>query len=356
LERKNWIDLKNYKEMQIMVDKKNRKITETLKYLNSWSKTFKGGLTILSVILMSILPLASQRTDILGLFINIMIFTIFAGSWDFLAGFTGQVSFGHSIFFGIASYGVSYFIVYLNFVWWISLIIGVCIAILAGLLIGIPCLRLKGPYLALGTLSFSFILLSLFSMGELKDIFWSTEGITGVTPISENILIVYYVNLIFVIASLIIMIQIGKSNFGTILKSIRDDERSSEASGINISKYKIYAFMISALFAGIAGTLYALKNRGTNPSGAYGSIISFYAIIMASIGGIGTIAGSALGAFLFWFLDEFLKYIITDPSLAAMSVLIFATILIIIIRFAEQGIMKPLIERLKDLWDLLIGR
>ena len=136
---------------------------------------------------------------------------------------------------------------------------------------------------------------------------------------------------------------------GTVFKSIRDDNKGAEASGINLTKYKLYAFMISAFFAGIAGGLFAMHNRGVNP-GVFQPLYSFYAIVMASLGGIATISGSALGSFFFWFVAE----IFTDwPE---VSVFIFSIILILVIRFAEHGILKPILERLRDIWDLVLGK
>ncbi|TFF63664.1 MAG: branched-chain amino acid ABC transporter permease, partial [Promethearchaeota archaeon] len=308
------------------------------------------GLTILCIILLILTPFAFTNRYYLGIFITAMIYSIYAASWDFLTGFLGQASFGHSIFWGVAGYGYAFFVYYMSFPWWIALIIGPLIAVLFGVLIGAPVLRLKGPYLALATLAFSLILFTLFSMGNLKDIFWGSEGISGYPPISSNISIIYYIILGLFIICFILMIAIGRSNLGTIFKSIRDDDIGAKASGINLTKYKIIGFMISALFAGVAGSLMALYNRGVNPSGAYGSLQSFYAIIMASIGGVGTITGSALGAFLFICLGELLR------DFAQYALLIFSIIFILIVRFADEGILKPVVENLKDLWDLVVGK
>ena len=333
-----------------------KKISGLPSYLKTWVKTFSGGLTVFCLFDLIILPFLTQNQTFLHTFLRqlslAMIFAILAASWDFLAGIAGQVSFGHAIFFGIGGYICAYLISYQLFPIWLSIIIGALGAVIFGLFIGIPSLRLKGPYLALGTLSFSLILLKLFNMGSLSDLFFGSEGIYALPKLSDDPIIEYFVIFIFLVASLIILIAIGKSKFGTVLKSIRDDETGSEASGINITRYKIYAYMISALFAGFAGTFYALFNTTVNPSGNFGILISFYAIIMASLGGITTIAGSALGAFFFILLEYFLIQL----GFELWVYLIFAIILIIVIRFSEHGILKPALEHLKDLWDLMLGR
>ncbi|MFW9971998.1 MAG: branched-chain amino acid ABC transporter permease, partial [Candidatus Odinarchaeota archaeon] len=133
---------------------------------------------------------------------------------------------------------------------------------------------------------------------------------------------------------------------------IRDDETGSTTSGINTTKYKIYAFILSSLFAGIAGSFYATWTGAVNPTGNFGTVISFFAILMASLGGITTIRGSALGAFFFIFLE----YILISLGFELYVYLIFAIILILVIRFAEHGILKPIIEHIKDFWDVLLGR
>jgi len=160
--------------------------------------------------------------------------------------------------------------------------------------------------------------------------------------------------------SLLILTHLVKSNIGTVFKAIRDDETGTSASGINTTKYKILAFLISGFFAGIAGGLYALRFSGVNP-GVFQPLYSFYAIIMAAVGGIASISGAALGAFIFVFLGEILRLLGDIPQLAVFGgfvepIFIFSILLILIIRFAEQGVLKPMLERLQNMWDLLLGR
>jgi branched-chain amino acid transport system permease protein len=281
-----------------------------------------------------------------------MIFSIFAASWDLLTGISGQISFGHAIFFGIAGYFSAYFIKYQNFPIWSAVIIGAIAAVMFSLIIGVPSLRLKGPYLALGTLAFSLILLKLTLLGSLSYIFFGSEGISGLPALSDDPVVEYFIVFITMIISFIIIIQISKSKLGTIFKAIRDDETGADASGINTTKYKIIAFMISGFFAGIAGSFYALYTTSVNPTGNFGVVISFYAILMASLGGLATISGSAIGAFFFIFLE----FILIEMRAEIYVQVIFALVLVLVVRFAERGILKPTLERLKDLWDVVLGR
>ncbi|MFW9974437.1 MAG: branched-chain amino acid ABC transporter permease [Candidatus Thorarchaeota archaeon] len=309
-----------------------------------WALSFRGSITLLCLVGLLLVPLTGNEY-LSKVLVTAMILAIYAASWDFLAGFAGQVSFGHAAFFGISGYISAAYVKFFGFPWIVALFVGAGYAVIFSLLIGIPCLRLRGPYLALGTLAFSLILFNLFLTGSWLG---GSEGISGL-PSAGNVFVVFYIMAAFMVASLIIMRSIVDSRLGTILKAIRDDEVGADATGINTTVYKLIAFMISGFFAGLAGALFVLDTTAVNPA-LYQPLYSFYAIIMASIGGIATIYGSIIGSFLFTVLSEFLR------PLAAAALLIFATLLILIIRFADEGVMNPFLERVQDLWDMIRRR
>ncbi len=350
--------------MSNKTNKVREKISGFPKYFASWAREFKGGLTIFCVIGLSLFPLVSTNTYVLKVFMLAMIYSIYAASWDLLAGFTGKVSFGHAIFLGISGYVIAELLVTYHLHWAIAIWISLLVAVLLGLAIGYMTLRMKGPYLALATLVIGIIFRQVFGLWDLKPILHGDEGIPGVPSISPIATVSYYVVFIFMIVSIIIMIRLTKSNLGTILKSIRDDERGSESSGINTTKYKVIAFMISALFAGLAGALWAMYNNAINPL-IYQPLYSFYALIMVALGGLATISGGALGAFIFVFLSEALvfisEFLSNIPFFAflvdfAEPLFIFSILLILIIRFASEGVLKPALEHLRDFWLVLLGR
>ena len=353
-----------------MQTKLNDKFKGLPSYLNDWAHTFRGGITIFLLVLLILLPFGSQDPYILGIFITFMIYTIFASSWDFLAGFVGQVSFGHAMFLGVSGYVTAYFIKFFSLPWWISLLSGSVIAVLFGLIVGIPALRLKGPYLALGTLAMSLIMYQLFLMGNMQ-IWWESvfgtqlfgaEGVSGIPRLSPDPQVEYIITLLIMCLSLLVLTHITKSKLGTIFKAIRDDETGTSASGINTTKYKIIAFMISGFFAGIAGALFSMHFRGVNP-GVYQPLYSFFAIIMAALGGIATISGAALGAFVFIFVNEILRFVKDVPLIENSPfgplmepLFIFSIFLILVIRFSEHGLLQPALERIKELYDIALGR
>jgi branched-chain amino acid transport system permease protein len=322
-------------------------IPPTVKRVKPWAVTFRGTLTLLCLLGVFILPLFTSNLYYLGIFDTANIFVIFAASWDLLAGFVGQTSFGHAAFLGIGGYAAAALVRFYRQPWWVSLLLGAIVAVLAGLLIGIPCLRLRGPYLALGTLAFSLILGQVFVDPTLP--LGGTGGVSMVPPVSPSPVVEYLIILVLMVVSVIAMIAIGNSRVGTVFKAIRDDETSAEASGINTTKYKLLAFMISSFFAGIAGGLFALHFSAIAPVD-YDPLYSFYAIIMATLGGIATIFGSLGGSYFFIFFYEFLR------AAGDIAYLIFAIILVVVLRFASGGVIRPLLERLKQFWDILRGK
>jgi branched-chain amino acid transport system permease protein len=349
---------KNFMDYQIPAARDN---------LTSWVKSFRGGVILIATLFMILIPILLNDGTYYDVFIVAMIYAIYAASWDLLAGVTGQVSFGHSAFFGIGSYAFAFFLMFFQLPWFWAIIFSAIATITIGLIIAVPALRLKGPYLALGTMAFSLFLFYLFQFPELQ-----AESVD--LPLSFKIFrwsnpsTVFLIVLGFMLVSVVIMLIVYNSKLGTIFKGIRDDEYATEASGINTTKFKLYSFMISAFFAGIAGSLYAFHLTNVSFHN-YSNVLSFYPVIFTLLGGIATISGAVMGAYTFAILTQligelmdFLSQIF--PGLPAafttqietISVFIFAIILLLIIRFSERGIMEPTIRHTKSLWDVLLGK
>ena len=345
----------------------NYQIPSSGNNLKTWIKSFRGKVISLSMLLVIIIPLLLDDGAYYGIFIVAMIYAIFAASWDLLAGVTGQVSFGHSAFFGIGSYAFAYFLIAFQFHWLVAILFSAIITVVIGLIIAIPALRLKGPYLALGTMAFSLFLFYLFQFPELD-----AESID--LPLAFKIfrwtseVEIFIIVLVFMIISVLIILIVYNSKLGTIFKGIRDDETATEASGINTTKYKLYSFMISSFFAGIAGSLYAIHLTNVSFHN-YSNLLSFYPVIFTILGGIGSISGAVMGAFTFAILTRVISegmgfFSLIFPALPpafttqieTISVFIFAIILILIIRFTERGVMEPVIRHTKSLWDILLGK
>src|SRR5712692_4344590 len=192
------------------------------------------------------------------------LFAIFAASWDLLAGYTGQVNFGHALFFGAGAYTSALASLKLGVSPWVTIWAGAAVAMFFGYLAGYLCLRLRGSYLSLATLAFPLIALGLlfafpdFSGGEL--------GISGLRRLMPTPTGNYYVAAIAMLAVVFGLWALADSKFGIVLHAIRDDEVAARASGINTPRYKLAVFSICAAAAGFAGALFAHYLRVAGPS------------------------------------------------------------------------------------------
>ena len=230
-----------------------------------------------------VLPLFTQDSYLLRILILTNIFAILAASWDLLSGFTGQMNFGHALFFGVAAYCTAILNLRLGLPPWFSIPLGAMGAVLAGLIVGIPCLRLRGTYLALTTLAFPIILLGV--VFAIPDVTGGELGISGIKRLTSSRLGDYYVTTLLMLTLGFVMWKITDSKKGIILHAIREDEVAVRASGINTTRYKLLAFCLSGFFAGIAGGLYAHFMRTAGPS-TLEVALSFQIVIWAVFGGM----------------------------------------------------------------------
>jgi branched-chain amino acid transport system permease protein len=295
-------------------------------------------IALIFFVLLFLIPTFTQQPYILRMLIFTNMFVIFAVSWDFVSGYTGQLNFGHALFFGVAAYATAMLNrgAPLGPHWpiWATIPIGALAAVVAGVAMCLPALRLRGPYLALVTLAFPLILLGVifantqFTGGEL--------GISGIDRISDSRITEYYISVVVMLVSIFIMwkltdAQSGLVRTGIILHAIREDEIAARASGINTIRYKLFAFAVGGFFAGIAGAMYAHFLRIAGPS-SLDLTLSFQAIIWTVFGGIVSIYGAVVGVYILYPLTESLRFI------SQFRMLIFAGIVILILLFMPEGI------------------
>lgn len=286
-------------------------------------------IAVVFVIMLLLLPLLTNDMYILRILAIAAIFSIYAASWDLLSGFVGQVSFGHALFFGVAAYTTALLNLRLGITPIITIPLGALAAVLVGLLVGIPCLRLKGPYLGLATLAFPIMLMGIIFV--FPGFFGGELGISGITRLAQSRLTEYYIAVIAMLVLCFVMWKITDSKLGIIFHAIREDEIAVRASGINTTKYKLMAFCLSGFFAGLAGGLYTHFLRIAGPS-MLAVLMSFQAIIWAIFGGIVTIYGAVVGVFILFPALEFLR------AAAEYRMLIFALIVLLVLRIMPQGI------------------
>ncbi len=294
--------------------------------------------TVVFFILLLLLPLFTKDPYLLRIFTLTSIFALLAASWDLLSGFTGQMNFGHALFFGVGAYGAALLNKYVGIPPWGTIPLGALGAVLSGLIIGIPCLRLRGTYLALTTLAFPIILMGIvFALPRLTG---GELGISGISRLSGSRITDYYITIIVMLSLCTIMWKITDSNTGIIFHAIREDELAVRASGINTTRYKLLAFSLSGFFAGISGGLYAHFMRIAGPSTLEVSM-SFQVVIWAIFGGIVTIYGPVGAVFVLFPLLELLRF------WQEFRMLMFACVVLFILLYMPDGLFRWLRDRIE---------
>ncbi len=280
-------------------------------------------------------------SSLLFLLEKIAISIILSVSLSLVVGFLGELSLGHAGFMCVGAYlGGKLSVVLqsslgtspLNLV--ISLAAGGAVAAICGLIIGIPALRLRGDYLAIVTLAFGEIVKSLFQNSSSE----SFGGALGLDTPRYDKKYLFIFAFVIVLATLAVVQNFIRSKHGRAVTAIRDNEIAARATGVNVTKYKLLAFVISAFFAGIAGVLYSFSNY-TVQSAKFGYNYSIEILVMVVLGGMGNINGSIVAAALITFLNTKLATILTG-DLAVLQNLLYALILIVIVIYNNAPKLK----------------
>lgn len=290
-------------------------------------------------------------------------FVMFVISWDFVSGYTDQVSFGHTFFFAIGGYTS----VILNLEFGVSPVVGIVVGMLltalSGLLYALPALRIEGHYLALFTLMPPLILGQVFIM--FGGVFGGTRGL----PTPDPLLTVggfrttafwnYYLALGAMAVVFLVAFAITRSDTGRIFKAIREDKVVVAASGLDPVKFKIFAMVFSAALAGFAGAMFAHSPVGSATPGQLLSLTIIIDILLAAIlGGAGTIVGPAVGGFVFWWVRQIsgnIEWVIpgVDIPFSEIDLIVFYLVTLGILLYIPRGFVPVLLERGGDLWRRL---
>ncbi len=239
---------------------------------------------------------------------------IVAAGLNLLVGFTGQISLGHAGFFAIGAYGTVILMVKASFPFLLALPCAALIAGCFGFLLGLPALRLEGPYLAIATLGFGLTITQIIGRMEL---FGGREGIhapdinigTWVLDTDKEF---YYLLITLTIFLLLFMRNLIKTRVGRAFIAIRDADIAAQTMGVNILYYKTLAFAVSAFYAGIAGGLYAFVLKFIEPE-IFTLMMSIMFLAMVVVGGLGSMLGAIAGATLLCWLDLKLRNILDIP-------------------------------------------
>ncbi len=271
------------------------------------------------------------------------IFVLLALSLNIITGYAGQAMMGIAAFFGIGAYTAA--IVTTNGGnFWLGLLAGIIVSGVFGAVLGVISIRLQADFLAITTIGINFVMVALFN--QLK-ITGGTLGLTTQKPTMFGIKFTnmhfFFLTIIFIVIVCLLIVKMRKSWFGMALASIENDPGAARSFGIDVNKYQILAFTIGCAIAGLAGGLYAHR-MGFISSGDFAFVISIEVVSMVVIGGIGTIRGPIFGAILISTLPEILRFADNYREL------VYAALLVIMVRFMPQGLLGDT----SPIWKLLV--
>jgi branched-chain amino acid transport system permease protein len=284
-------------------------------------------------------PLVVRSGYYQHLVILALMWVVIGGAWNLLAGYTGQVSFGHAAFFGTGAYTAGILADKLGISAWWGMAFGGIVACLVGLVIGWICFRLRGPYFALATIAVGEIFRLIATNWESL-----TEGMVGIMILQtfRSKLPYYYLVLALAAASLVTFSLIMRSKWGFYFVSIRENQDAAESMGINTARYKNISLLISSFFTGMAGAFYMNYMAFIDPEVVFSlHYISIMAILVGIIGGVATIWGPAAGAFIMIGVQETFRsaFFGLAPSWVSEShVLVFGLLVIFVILFMANGV------------------
>ena len=239
-----------------------------------------------------------------GLAIEMVIFAIFAMGFNILLGYTGILSFGHAAFFGLAGYSMGLILIHLKIPILLGMLFGIALSTVTAILIGLLIIRKTGIYFAMLTIAFGQMF--FFIASRWKNFTGGEDGLTGIPrdvigipgllslPIFEPLHFYYFVAVVFILAA-IVKYKLIHSHFGQVLKTIRENETRAQMVGYNVRRYKLSSFIISSIYAAVAGTLYGLFLNYMFPQ-TLDWIRSGDVVIMTLVGGMGTFFGPIIGA------------------------------------------------------------
>ena len=285
-------------------------------------------LSVVVLVVLALLPLGISSPYWLGVLIISMYFAMLSCGWNLLAGYTGQFSLAPAAFGMLGGYSTGLLAYPLDAPLWIGLPMAAVIPGAIGLVLGRIVLRLSGPYLALTTLSFAEIVrLVIYNSIEF------TRGDQGlnVPAIVENRTVYYYLFLVALCATMLIVYWLLRSPTGRFLQAIRDDEIGAASRGVDVVRCKTVAFLVSCAICGFAGGLYGTFARLVSPE--LGIIAQTGLVIaMVVIGGMGTLVGPLIGAVLVYVASELLR------DVGNIQMIVFALLVIVFARFFRAGL------------------
>ena len=303
-----------------------------------------------------VFPLFGPSPFYLHLMILIFMYAVMSQSWNVIAGLSGQISLGHGAFFGIGAYTSSVLYVQYGLTPWLGILLGMVFAALVAIAIGIPMLRLSGHYFAIATLLIGISFQVVFQRWEMVGAasgLWiplTEESSWLALQFHDSKAPYYYVFLAFFAVTYLLVWRLNNSKIGFRLRAVRDDYQAASSLGIDVSRYKIIAYVISAIIMAPMGSLFAQYILIVDPDRMFNLEISILVLLMTVLGGIGNIWGPLVGVAILIPISEYTRIYLGGTG-GAVDLIFYGLILMLICVFRPAGLIsflpKHLLERKK---------
>ena len=313
-----------------------------MKRILQWNNLF----LILIVSALAIFPFVSDSRTMTILLTQIFIFSILAMSYDLLLGYTGIISFGHAMFFGMGAYATAVMLRNMEptiGVFILSIGVGMVIAGVVSFFIGLLTLRLQSHFFAMLTLAVSGLFLVLAE--KWRTVTYGNDGFTFKAPeFFKDRVMFYCVALLCLLIVYLLLRRFVNSPFGRVLVAVRENEPRTKSLGFNTLHYKVIASVIAGVIASLSGSLYAISLRFVNTS-VLSLDITLDALLMTIIGGVGTLIGPILGAGIIELTQYYLSSLAKDFPIFERWIIFFGIIFILVVIFFPRGIVGTVRER-----------
>jgi len=266
-------------------------------------------------------------------------------SWNTFSGYSGLLSFGHAVFFGLGAYAVAVAFAQFGITPWLGLPLAAAIGALAGLLVGIPTFGLRGVYFSLAMLAYPLAMLYVFEWLGLQEVTLplKREQAAAYMQFSDHRVYVLIAT-VMLVAAVLLQLRIGRSRFGLSLLAVKQNEMAAETAGIDPFRWKLMALVLSGAVAGLAGGLYAVVLVTVTPQSVFGLLVSAQALIFTMFGGMGWVAGPIVGAAILLPLSELLSATV-GARLPGIQGVLYGIAIILVVLIAPEGLLPRLAGR-----------
>jgi branched-chain amino acid transport system permease protein len=288
-------------------------------------------------------PLVVHDSFLLDTVILMLLWGALSAGWNIAGGYAGQVSLGHASFFGVGAYAAALMSARYHQSPWLGLLVGVALSIAAGAAIGYLSNRLRGPYFALSTIAFAEVLRIVAS--RWRGFTAGSEGVPvpfrpGFWTLGLGHVAWLYLILVVALGCYALQVYLERSRVGYQLAGVREDEDAAEALGIGTRRLKVQAIVVSAAVTSLCGSLWAQYVGFVDPAHVFSIDLSVRFALNSIIGGMGTALGPFLGSVVITALETYLRATFSGiPGFQGMYLIIYGVVLILIVRFAPEGLM-----------------